>query len=137
MSSSLASSPAGSPPSPPSRGLSALAAIIAELASNQPLEESVARSLESLRGVLGVPECAIWLHSKQGLVRSWGAGDPVITANQVQARLAHPEPVQDSLVIVAIGSGDGQAGALAVRVGQGLDEEEVLLVSGFANLLGP
>jgi two-component system NtrC family sensor kinase len=137
VSSSLASSPTGSPPSPPSRGLSALAAIIAELASNQPLEESVARSLESLRAVLGVPECAIWLHSKQGLVRSWSAGDPVITATQIHSRLAHQEPVQDSLVVVAIGSGDGQAGALAVRLVHDLDEEEMLLVTAVANLLGP
>src|SRR6185312_13775105 len=72
-----ASSPTGSPPSPPSRGLSALAAIIEELASNQPLEESVARSLDSLRLTL------------------------------------------------------------AVRAARDLDEEESLLVTAVANLLGP
>jgi len=137
VSSSLAASPAGSHPSPPSRGLPALAAIIAELASNQPLEERVARSLESLRVVLGVPECAIWLHSRDGLVRSWGAGDPIITATQVHARLAHPEPVQDSVLVVGIGSGDGQAGALTMRLTHELNDEESLLVTAVANLLGP
>ncbi len=137
MSSSLASSPAGSPPSPPSRGLAALASIIAELASSQPLEESVARSLESLRITLDAAECAIWLHSKDGLVRSWGTGNQSITASQVIARLAHEEPVQDSIVVTGIGSGAGQAGALAVHVIRELDDEELLLVTAVANLLGP
>jgi two-component system NtrC family sensor kinase len=137
VSSSLASSPTGSPPSPPSRGLSALAGIIAELASNQPLEESVGRSLESLRLVLGVPECAIWLHSGEGLVRSWGAGDPVITAEEVGGRLSGHAAPSPSLVVVSIGSGDGQAGAIAVRLMHKLDEEERLLVTAVANLLGP
>jgi two-component system NtrC family sensor kinase len=116
--------------------LSALASIIAELASSQPLEESIGRSLESLRLVLGVPECAIWLHSGSGLVRSWGAGDPMITAEQVGARLSGRES-SPSILVVSIGSGDAQAGAVAVRVTHDLDEEELLLVTAVANLLGP
>ena len=87
--------------------------------------------------MLGVPECTIWLHSKNGLVRSWVAGEPVISATQVHARLAHPEPMQDLVLVVGIGSGDGQAGALAVRLIHELDDEEALLVTAVANLLGP
>jgi two-component system NtrC family sensor kinase len=137
VSSSLISPPSGPLPSPPSRGLSALTAIIAELAPNQALEESVARSIESLRLVLGVSECAVWLHSRDGLVRAWGAGDPVITAAQVRERLEHPVAAADSIVVAGINSGEGQAGALAVRVSHALDDEETLLVTAVANLLGP
>ena len=137
MSSSLVTPPAGSPPTPPTRGFSALAAIIAELASSQPLEESVARSLDSLRLVLGVPECAIWLHSKNELVRAWGAGDPLVTAAQVRSRLEHPGPQSDSLLVVSIATGNGEAGGLAVRLSHELIEEETLLVTAVANLLAP
>ncbi len=137
MISSLASSPAGSPPSPAERGLSALAAIIAELASSQPLEESVARSLESLRAVLGAPECSIWLHSKDALERAWSAGDDAITAAQVRARLAGGDGEPDSLLVARIASGAGEAGALAVRIGRDLGDEERLLVTAVANLLAP
>jgi two-component system NtrC family sensor kinase len=137
VSSSLVSSPSGSPPSPPSRGLSALAAIIAELASNTPLETSVARSLESLRLVLGVPECAIWLRSDDGLVRAWGSGDAVITAKHIQTVLSHPTPARGSLLVVGIGSGGAQGGALAVRLAHELDDEDTMLVTAVANLLGP
>ncbi|MGH7655128.1 MAG: two-component system sensor histidine kinase NtrB, partial [Gemmatimonadaceae bacterium] len=137
VSSSLASSPTGSPPSPPSRGLSALAAIIAELASTRLLEASIVRSLESLCALLDVQECAIWLHAKDGLTRTWGAGDRVITAEQVTARLPRSMPVHDGVVVAAIGSAGGQTGALAVRVVRELDEEEILLVTAVANLLGP
>jgi two-component system NtrC family sensor kinase len=137
VSSSLASPPAGSPPTLPSRGLSALAAILAELASHQPLEESVARSLDSLRVVLGAPECAIWLYSAGGIVRAWGAGEPEITDADVTARIGRPAATGDSILVAAIGSGAGEGGALAVRLARELDAEESLLITAVANLLGP
>ena len=89
--------------------------MIADLVSSRQLEENVVRALESVRLLLGVPECAIWLHTKDGLVRSWGAGESTITASQVRAALASAERVPDSLLVVAIGSADRPIGALAVR----------------------
>jgi two-component system NtrC family sensor kinase len=137
VSSSLASSPTESSSSPAARGLSALAAIIADFASTATLEESIAHSLESLRSLLGVPECAIWLHAPNGLTRAWGVGDAAMTAAQVQARLSHSDSTSEALVIVPIASGTGEAGALAVRRTRELGDEELLLVTAVANLLAP
>ena len=110
--------------------------MIADLVASRPLSENVALVLESIRLKLGAPECAVWLHSKDGLVRSWGAGEPTISASQVQASLAHHAPASDSILVVPIGSGDRPIGAMALRATRDLDEEESMVLTSVANLLG-
>jgi two-component system NtrC family sensor kinase len=60
-----------------------------------------------------------------------------VTAVQVADRLAETRLAPDAVLVAPIGYGSGQAGALAVRLLRELDNEESLLVTAVANLLGP
>ena len=113
-----------------------MAAVIADLVSSRPLAENVAEALESIRLQLDLAECAIWQHSKDGLVRSWGAGESAIGASEVQARLARREPAPDPIVVIPVGAGDRPIGALAVRASRDLGAEESVLLTAVANLVG-
>src|SRR5262245_16315764 len=97
------SSPSGAAASASARVASVLAAIVAECASGQPLEQNVLRSLEMLRAALDAPECAIWLHTPEGLVRAWTVGeDGAMDAAAVEARLADTgAPPADAALAVA------------------------------------
>jgi two-component system NtrC family sensor kinase len=122
-----------------SRALSALAGISAELASARSLESSVERALGTLRQFLEATEVALWLHAPQGLTRGWGAGDEVITEEQVRAglRLGDALLVVRDLEVAPIILGDRRVGALAVRTTRGLGDEERMLLTALANLLAP
>jgi len=136
VSSPLAPSAPGSAPAPP-RAFAALAGIIAELASSKVLEESIARSLESLRTALGAAECSIWLHGPAGLVRAWGAGEPLTAAADIEALIATPGSPARGLTVARIASNDRRSGALAVRSTREFDGDERTLVTAVANLLAP
>ncbi len=121
----------------PTLALSALAEVIAELASARPLERSIVTALETLRVALDAPEIAIWLHAPDHVVRAWGVGEPVMTAAEVEVLLGASGPTDATLRVAAIGFGGQRTGALAVRLSRPLREEEGLLVTGVANLLAP
>jgi two-component system NtrC family sensor kinase len=110
--------------------------MIADLVSGRPLEDNVAKVLESLRLELGVPECAVWQHSKDGLVRSWGAGENAISASEVHATLARRLPAPEPILVFPIGWGDRPIGALAVRATRELEADESVLLAAVANLFG-
>ena len=137
MSSSFAPSAAGSPRAPASGVLAALAAIIAELASNKALDEGIGRSLASLRDALGADECSVWLQAGSGLVRSGFAGQPMTTVDEVDALMASSERSADGMTVARIAFGDRKAGALLVRVGRALADDERTLLIAVANLLAP
>ena len=139
MSSSISPSP---DKASPAGGLGTLAVIIADFASVQPLEESIARSLSLLRGVVDASECAIWLRHETIVYRAWGSGDAVITASEVQAGLATAASHSQSEIpraplILSIRSGGRESGALAFKLTRDLGDDELLLVTAVANLLAP
>ena len=117
--------------------LPALADIIAELASNRPLEQSILHAIESLRRVLGAEEVAIWLYAPDGLVRAWGVGDAGMTVGEVDAVMLLPKRPPGAIIVARIASGDRKAGALAIRLTRELTSEERVLVTAVANLLAP
>ena len=137
MSSPAVTSESGSSPTPPNRVLPALADIIAELASNRPLEQSIVHAIETLRRVLGAEEVAIWLNAPDGLVRTWGVGDPGMTVGEVDAALLLSQRPPGAIIVARIASGVRKAGALAIRLSRELSGEEQVLVTAVANLLAP
>ncbi len=122
----------------PASGLGTLASIIADFASSQPLEESIARSLALLRGVVDAAECAIWLHHETIVYRAWGSGDSLVTASEVQAGLGGSAAAESqALLIVSIRAGGHETGALALKLTRDLGDDELLLITAVANLLAP
>ena len=116
--------------------LAALSAIIAEFNANRPLETSIAVALDTLRRGLGASECSLWLHTADGLVRTWVAGEALATEAAVDAALLHGHPAPGVLG-VTVTAGDRRVGALVVRIGRALDSAETLVITSVANLLGP
>ncbi len=117
--------------------LETLSGIIAELAAGRPLEQSLASTLETLRGAVGASEASIWLPSAKSMVRAWGAGEETISVDGVNALLAADRREGDGFVLARLTAGDRRAGALFVRVPRPLESEERLLVAAVANLLTP
>ena len=127
-----ATSPATAP-----KALDALAAVVAEFNANRPLETSIAVALDTLRRALGADECSLWLHTADGLVRTWAAGDPQATEEAVNAALAGRAAEGANVYAARVTGGDRQVGALVLRLGRSPQVEESLLLTAVANLLAP
>jgi two-component system NtrC family sensor kinase len=125
-----------SPTSPAPRALDALAAVIAEFNADRPLETSIARALETVRGSLDARECSLWLHAADGLVRTWAAGEALATESAVQAALNAADSPDDLCTVRVLGA-NRHVGALVVRPGRPLLAEDTTLLHAVANLLAP
>ena len=119
------------------RALDALAAIIAEFNAARPLETSIAVALDALRGGIEAAECSLWLHTADGLVRTWVAGESLSTESAVDAALADASGTSGPVRAVRVAAGDRRVGALVVGIARPLSGEECLLVTAVANLLAP
>lgn len=124
------------PPTTAVRALDALADIIAEFNASRPLETSIAVALDALRRSVDAGECSLWLHTADGLVRTWAAGDAQATEAEVDAALLDG-PTTGGVLGVEVAAGDRRVGALVVRIARSLLSEEALLVTSVANLLAP
>ena len=118
------------------RALDALAAVVAEFNSSRPLETSIAVALDTMRRSLDAEECSLWLHTADGLVRTWAAGNPQATEEAVNGALAEGDDTH-TVRAVRVTAGDRRVGALVLRVGRPLRDEEGLLLTAVANLLAP
>lgn len=118
------------------RALDALAAIVAEFNANRPLESSIAVVLDTLRRTIAANECSLWLHTADGLVRTWMSGDAQATEAAVDASLRDGH-VDHGVLGVKVVAGDRRVGALVLRVARALSSEEQLLITAVANLLAP
>lgn len=127
--------PTSSPVHAPS-ALDALTAVIAEFNTSRPLETSIAVALDTMARSLEAAECSLWLHTADGLVRTWAAGEPLSTEGEVDAALASRGAV-GAVRAVRVAEGERQVGALVLRIGHALRAEEELLLTAVANLLAP
>ncbi|MDQ8155606.1 MAG: PAS domain-containing protein, partial [Gemmatimonadota bacterium] len=118
------------------RALEALAAVVAEFNAGRPLETSIAVALDTLRRSLNARECSLWLHTADGLVRTWAAGDPQSTESAVDAALASGGE-SGGVRAVRVTAGDRRVGALVLRFDRPVSDEECLLFTAVANLLAP
>ena len=118
------------------RALDALADIIAEFNANRPLETSIAVALDTLRRGLDASECSLWLHTADGLVRTWAAGDAQATEAAVDAALLDGRGA-GGVLAVKVTAGDRRVGALVLRLARALVAEESMLIASVANLLAP
>jgi len=125
------STPSASTP----RALDALAAVIAEFNANRALETSIAVALDTLRRALGADECSLWLHTADGLVRTWTSGASLATEEAVVAALADGRTA--GVRAVRVTAGDRRMGALVLRPGRALQDEEGILLAALADLLAP
>ena len=123
-------------PVPTTRALDALAAVIAEFNAARPLETSIAVALDALRHSLDARECSLWLHTADGLVRTWVAGEAQALEASVVAALRSADEV-DGVRAVAVTGAERRVGALVVRIGRAMQGEEGMLLSAVANLLAP
>lgn len=123
-------------PVPTTRALDALATVIAEFNAARPLETSIAVALDALRQSLDARECSLWLHTADGLVRTWVAGDAQAAEAAVAAALASGDEA-DGVRAAAVTGADRRVGALVVRLGRRIRGEEGTLLSAVANLLAP
>lgn len=123
-------------PVPTTRALDALAAVIAEFNAARPLETSIAVALDALRQSLDARECSLWLHTADGLVRTWVAGEAQAAEAAVTSALTAADEV-DGVRAVAVASADRRVGALVVRIGRPMQGEEGMLLHAVANLLAP
>ena len=137
LSSSVASQSQPDAGAVPAGVLPTLARMIAQLASSQPLEESVVRCLELLGSAVDATETSIWLHAPDALVRAWGVGESGTSAGDVESARDGVAGAAALLRAVPIAAGDKPAGALAVRLKRALGADEELLVCAMANLLAP
>ena len=121
------------------RALSTLAGSSAELASARALETSIERILETLSESLESDECALWMHTPQGLRRAWNAGATRFTEANVRAAMISSDELDapDDLVVVPIVLGPRRLGALALRRALPLGAEEQLMLTVLANVLAP
>ncbi len=121
------------------RALATLAAICAELASARSLETSIERVLETTRRALEAEECAVWLHTPQGLGRGWGSGNSGITEAIVRSGMMSGTAATGAtdVEVTPIVLGDRRVGALVTRVSRAPAAEERQLLSSLANLLAP
>lgn len=115
----------------------AISGIIAGLAVERPLDESLASALDTLRTTLDASEAAIWLASADGMARTWGSGDPTTTAADVRQMLATGRWAGDGFVASRIATAGRRPGVLFVRIPHRLESEERALVGTVANLLAP
>lgn len=118
------------------RALDALASVIAEFNAARPLETSIAVALDALRQSLDARECSLWLHTADGLVRTWVAGEAQAAEAAVVAALTAADEV-DGVRAVAVASAERHVGALVVRIGRPMQGEEAMLLRAVANLLAP
>ncbi|MCC7195630.1 MAG: PAS domain-containing protein [Gemmatimonadaceae bacterium] len=116
--------------------LDALAGIIAGLAVDRPLDESVVFALDSLRVAIGAEEAAVWLTYDGALVRTWDVGVAALTLDDVSAA-AHAPPANAPVAVATIPTGNGAPGRLAVRCARPVDADGRLLITAVANLLAP
>jgi len=121
------------------RALASLASLSAELSSARPLETSIERILAALCVQLDSPECALWMHTPQGLQLAWGSGVATFTEAQVRAGLVSADDVgaPRDLKVVPIVQGHRRLGALALRLARDLEPEERLLLTSLVNVLAP
>jgi PAS domain S-box-containing protein len=124
------------PSAVPASALDALAAIVAEFNASRPLETSIAVALDTLRRGLDASECSLWLHTADGLVRTWVAGDPQSTEAVVDAALLD-SAAWPQVRAVRVVAGERRVGALVLRLARPLEREESLLITSVANLLAP
>ncbi len=113
-----------------------MAAVIAEFNAARPLETSIAVALDTLRQSLDARECSLWLHTADGLLRTWVAGDAQAPEAAVAAALSSADEV-DGVRAVAVTGADRRVGALVVRIGRPMRGEEGMLLGAVANLLAP
>ena len=121
------------------RALATLAGVTVELASARPLESSIERILDTLCATFESPECALWMHTPQGLRRGWGSGAATYSEAQVRAALTGGDDLDapPDLRVVPIVLGHRRLGALALRLARDLEAEEQLLLASLANVLAP
>lgn len=124
------------PPAAPPRALDALAAVIAEFNADRPLEASIATALEALRRSLDAQECSLWLHTADGFVRTWVAGEAAAAELAVVAALGSGEETE-GVRAVPVSSPDRRIGALALRSARLMLGDDVTLLTAVANLLAP
>jgi PAS domain S-box-containing protein len=125
---------------PPATALEAVVGVAARLAEGRPLDEAVPGVLAILGGALGAAEAAVWLQRPDGLTRSWGVGEPGISAAEVVAGLAETregKPDDGELLVAPLDHGVRRVGALALRGARPLDGDGRLLLSAVADLLTP
>ncbi|MBA4071548.1 MAG: hypothetical protein C0497_06895 [Gemmatimonas sp.] len=124
------------PPVPTIRALDALAAVIAEFNAVRPLETSIAVALDALRRSLDAREVSLWLHTADGLVRTWVAGESQVPEAAVTAALAAGDEVE-GVRAAAMTGGDRRVGALVLHLGRPVERDEGTLLRAVANLLAP
>jgi PAS domain S-box-containing protein len=125
-----------SAPTAPPSALTALAAVVAEFNANRPLEASIAVALDTLCRSLDASECSLWLHTADGLVRTWASGDALVREAAVDAALLDVA-ASHGLRAVRVTAGDRRVGALVLQMARPLQPEEELLLNAVANLLAP
>jgi hypothetical protein len=121
------------------RALATLAGICAELASARPLETSIERVLGTVRETLGADECAVWLHTPQGLSRGWGSGTTTASESEVRGGIiaGASATTAGALEVTPIALGERRVGALATRVAHVPLAEERQLLRALGDVLAP
>lgn len=116
--------------------LEPLSDIIAVLAVDRPLDQSLIPALEILRVAVGATEAAIWMPSADGLARVWSAGAGTASASDVAASLAAGAPEGGALIVQRLPAGES-GGALSLAATRALEPDERLLIAAVGNLLTP
>ena len=101
--------------------LASLGDIAARLAASGTLSEVLPGALEAIRLALRATECALWLRTPEGLVRSYVAGDDGTTAEQVARLLDAGLLDADGLAIARLTPGERRLGCLSVRADRPLE----------------
>ena len=120
--------------------LRATAEVARELACDRPLDDKVARALETARATLGVAWAGIWLHGASALSRAWTVGDAPDLAGEELEHLfgADPDRRPDfDAAVLPLASGPARIGLLALDGAMRLGEAERLFAGIVADLLGP
>ena len=115
--------------------LASLGDIAARLAASGTLSEVLPGALEAIRLALRATECALWLRTPEGLVRSYAAGDDGTTAEQVARLLDAGLLDADGLAIARLTPGERRLGCLSVRADRPLGNEERVRFTALGNIL--
>ncbi len=114
-------------------------AVAARALASAPLDDAVPTALAAVRESLGAAECALWLDSPHGLVRSWASGDVMTRAADVAFALDAPASLMagHTVAVAPLGAEGARVGALSAYVGRALSAVERLLLDAAADVLAP